>query len=550
MQDTRPWSAWYDALDLPAVTIHEDLLAMAAAAIAQGPERVALEYFDARIDYGQLDRLSKGLAVYLAEHGVSRGDRVAMYLQTSPHFVLGALGIWRAGAVLVTMNPMYRAGEVTHLLTDSGTVGLVSSQRGYREVIAEVRASAPDLRLVLTTSEADLLTEMGARPDRRVFSDLTEAPVSGTDDLLTVARSAADATWSSPPLGPEDLAVLCYTSGTSGPAKGAMLTHGNLAHAVARNAQWLGTGPGSCLYAAAPLFHVVGLVLELLHMLQTGGRLVLPFRFVPDVALEQFRGYRPHFFVAPPTAYNALMAAPGADPDHFSSFNRMFAGGAMLPPQVVAQFQERFGRYINNGYGLTETCGACVFAIPNRPARVDPATQAMSNGVPLPGTEVRIVDPAGAAVRTGERGEIQVRGPVVTSGYWQQPEETAKAVRDGWLATGDVGFFDDEGVLYCADRIKDLIVASGFKVWPGEVEQILYDQGSVRDAAVIGVPDPYRGETVKAFVTLRPGATTTPEELIAWCRDHLAAYKAPREVVIRPELPTTTSGKILRRELR
>ncbi len=547
----RPWLGWYEQLNLPSVVIHPNLVAMAEAAIGRGSDRVALEYYGWQVSYGELDRLSRGFAAYLRRQGLVKGDRVGVYLQTSPHFIVAALGIWRAGGVVVTMNPMYRATEVGHLLADSGAVGVVSSQEGYRQVVAPVR-DPRQVRIVVTSSEIDVLTER----DPRVFGQLRDEPVDGTDDLLTVARQWADrpvsdeADTAAGDLSGDNLAVLCYTSGTTGPAKGAMLSHGNLANAVARNVQWLGTDSESVLFGAAPLFHVVGLVLELLQTLHTGGRLILTYRFVPEVVLELFAAHRPHFFVGPPTVYTALMATPGVKADHFASFTRMFAGGAMLPPAIVEEFEERFGRYINNGYGLTETCGACVFAIPNRAARVDETTQAMSNGVPLPDTDVRIVGPDGQVLEVGERGEIQVRGPVVAAGYWGQPEETAKAIVDGWFATGDVGFFDDESMLYCADRIKDMIVASGFKVWPGEVEQILYAQGSIKDAAVVGVPDAYRGESVKAYVTLMPGATTTAEELVAWCRQHLAAYKAPREVEIRPDLPKTISGKILRRELR
>lgn len=540
----RPWLGWYDLLNLPEVTIHPDLVTMFEHAVATAPDKVALEYYGWQATFADLERLSRGFAAYLVDKGMTRGDRVGIYLQTSPHFIVAALGVWRGGGVVVTLNPMYRTTEVGHLLTDSEAVGIVCSQAGYRDVVASVR---PDYtRIVVTTSEIDVLTD----PDPRVFAGVAEEPVAGTDDVMTVARQYAAAELPALSLAPEDLAVLCYTSGTTGPAKGAMLTHRNLAVGIARQSQWLGTGADTPIFGAAPLFHAVGLVLGFLHTIQTVSNLILTYRFVPPVVLELLLKHRPYFIVGPPTMFTALMSEPGVSADHFASCHRIFAGGAVLPPAVVEEFQRRFGRYINNGYGLTETAGACVFAIPNRPARVDEATQAMSNGVAHPGTDLRIVGEHGEILPVGERGEIQIRGEVVTPGYWRRPEETAKAIVDGWFSSGDVGFFDDEHILYCADRIKDMIIASGFKVWPGEVEQILYSQGTVRDAAVVGVADPYRGETVKAYVTLVPGATTTGEELTQWCREHLAAYKAPREVEIRQELPKTISGKILRRELR
>lgn len=545
------WEDWYEQLGLPATMVHPDLVSLATAAFRSDPGAVAVDFYGWQATYADLDRLSGGVAAYLRDKGIETGDRVGVYLQTSPHFVIAALGIWRAGGVVVTMNPMYREREATEILHDSGAVGVIASEQGWREVIGPVvAASGIELAVALTACEVDVLAD----PDPRVFGELRPAPVDGVDDLLTVAEEFASAAAAGEALAVsvdgDAVAVLCYTSGTTGPAKGAMLTHGALAAGVALNSQWLGTGPTTTIYGAAPLFHVVGLVLGLLHFLQARAKFVPGYRFVPPVALELFRQHRPYFFVAPPTAYSAMMATPGVSAADFSSFERMFAGGAMLPPAIVEEFEQRFGRYVNNGYGLTETCGACVFAVPNRPARVDEATQAMSNGVPLPGIDARIVGEDGAELPDGERGEIQVRGPMLAAGYWEKPEETAKAFHVGWFSTGDVGFFDDEGFLYCADRIKDMIVASGFKVWPGEVEQVLLATGLVREAAVVGVPDAYRGETVKAYVLLDPAVQTTAEELIARCRKQLAAFKVPSEIEIRDDLPRTLSGKVLRRELR
>ena len=304
------------------------------------------------------------------------------------------------------------------------------------------------MRVSVTTSEIDVL----AAPDPRVFAGLAEEPVDGTDDLLAVARSHAGRRFEAVPARPDDVAVLCYTSGTTGPAKGAMLTHANIATTIALNSQWLGTEPGDVIYGTAPLFHVVGLVLQLAHTLHLAGTLVLPYRTVPEVMLEHLTAYRPRFVVCPPTVYTALMAVPGASAEAFASLDLLYAGGAVLPPAVVDGFQERFGKYVNNGYGLTETAGACVFAIPGRRARVDEATSALSNGVPLPGMDVRIVGDDGSDLPVGERGEILVKGPCVTPGYWRNPAETANAIHDGWLATGDVGLLDDEGMLYVVDR--------------------------------------------------------------------------------------------------
>jgi long-chain acyl-CoA synthetase len=541
----RPWTRWYAERHLPPLNAFPDLVTMAAAAAAAAPERVALRYYDWTATHAELSALADGFAAYLAGRGVSRGDRVAICLQTSPHFVVAALGAWQAGAVVVTVNPMYREAEVAHLLQDSGAVAVVTSQQGYRTVVAPVLPGTA-VRVAVTTSEIDVLGET----DARVFASLAEDPVAGTDDLIGVARANEGRAVERVRAEPGEVAVLCYTSGTTGPAKGAMLTHANIATTIALNSQWLGTRPGDVIYGTAPLFHVVGLVLQLAHMLHLAGTLVLPYRTVPDVMLEHLTAYRPRFVVCPPTVYTALMAVPGATAEAFASLDLLYAGGAVLPPAVVEGFQERFGKYVNNGYGLTETAGACVFAIPGRRARMDEATSALSNGVPLPGMDVRIVGDDGQDLPTGERGEILVKGPCVSPGYWRNPDETAKAFHDGWLATGDIGLFDDEGMLYVVDRKKDMIIASGFKVWPGEVEQVLLTHPSVLEAAVVGVADPYRGENVKAYVLLRAGTSAEPDELAAWCKARLATFKCPREVQIVADLPRTASGKVLKRELR
>jgi long-chain acyl-CoA synthetase len=246
----------------------------------------------------------------------------------------------------------------------------------------------------------------------------------------------------------------------------------------------------------------------------------------------------------------ALAAHPACTPGHFSSFRMLSSGGAPVPPALVEKFRAAFGPYIRNGYGLTECTAPCASVPPEKEAPVDPVSGTLSVGLPGPDTLVRIVDDNGEDVPFGEHGEITVRGPMVVPGYWRRPKDSAAAIPKGELRTGDIGFMDDSGWLYVVDRKKDMINASGFKVWPREVEDVLYTHPAVREAAVVGVPDEYRGESVKAYVSLRPGAGVDPGELSVYCKERLATYKYPREVEVLPELPKTTSGKILRRELR
>lgn len=517
------------------------------SAVERVPERVALQYFDGQLTYREVDELVGTLASFLVRQGIGRGDRVAVNLQSSPHFVVTALAVWRAGCIVVPVNPMYRSDEVARLLRDCEAAAVVCSHRAYIEAVEP--GLTDTVRILITTSEKDFQSA----DDPRVFGDRerTNAPSPGTHDFAEIVGSAPVAeTGARTATKMGDVAVICYTSGTSGPPKGAMLTHQNLAVDVAATAEWLQLADGARLFALAPLFHVTGLVVELAHSLCLAGTLILPYRFDPVVALELFEKHRPHFTVGPPTAYSALMASPTATADAFSSFEVLLSGGAPLPPAIVDEFETRFGKYIANGYGLTETSAACVLMPLGHRAPIDEPTRALANGVPLPGVDVMVVADDGTPAGIGERGEILVRGDVVFQGYWQRPTETESAFTDGWFRTGDVGLFDADHLLFVVDRIKDMIIASGFKVWPGEVEHVLYQHPAVRDAAVVGVKDAYRGETVQAFVTLDAAAQVEEKELVAWCRSKLAAFKVPRSIVVVDALPTTASGKILRRALR
>ncbi|MFJ1929799.1 MULTISPECIES: class I adenylate-forming enzyme family protein [unclassified Streptomyces] len=513
--------------------------------VARAPDHPALAYFDGHLSYRETDELSDSVAGHLAARGLERGDRVAIMLQNSPHFVLALLGAWKAGATVVPLNPMYKSGEVGHVLKDAEVSALICSDRAWESYLRDTAAAAPAVRIALTACELDFQTT----GDDRVL-DFERLPAAeDADDLAAVARQGLAA-----PAGREltatDVALISYTSGTSGTPKGAMNAHGNIMVNVERQRTGHPIAEGSAYFALAPLFHITGMVCQLAVCLAHAGTLVLAYRFHPGVVLDAFAEHRPAYTVGPSTAFMALAATPGVTPEHFSSFRVISSGGAPLPPALVEKFRAGFGPYIRNGYGLTECTAPCASVPPEREAPVDPVSGTLSVGVPGPDTVVRIIDENGADVPFGEQGEIAVRGPQVVSGYWRLPEATAAAFPDGELRTGDIGFMDREGWLYVVDRKKDMINASGFKVWPREVEDVLYTHPAVREAAVVGVPDAYRGETVRAYVSLRPGSSVEPGELGAYCKERLAAYKYPREVEILAELPKTASGKILRRELR
>ncbi|MEV8535061.1 AMP-binding protein [Streptomyces sp. NPDC051211] len=572
----RPWLGRLGPTQRAAVTPAPSVLHAFRAVAARIPERTALAYFDGRLSYAETDALSDSVAGHLAAHGVRPGDRVAVMLQNTPHLVLAVLAAWKAGAVVVPLNPMYKAGEVRHVLADSGATALVCEAGAWAAYLREaVRGTA--VRTTLTARDRDFQTRNDPRVLPPADDDVRPADdVRPTDDgkptghgrptgdgkptddvkpadahdLHAVARGARHPAPDLAEPTASGTALISYTSGTSGTPKGALNPHGALSYNATRQVTGHPIPEGATYFALAPLFHITGMVCELAACFTNAGTLALAHRFEPGVVLDAFLEHRPAYTIGPATAFMALAAHPAVTRDHFASFRIVSSGGAPLPPALVERLRGALGCYLRNGYGLTESSGA-VSAVPaHLEAPVDPASGTLSVGVPGADTVVRILDEQGRELPFGETGEIVVRGPQVVPGYWKLPEDTAKAFPAGELHTGDVGFMDPDGWLYVVDRKKDMISASGFKVWPREVEDVLYTHPAVREAAVVGVPDPYRGETVKAYVSLRAGASAEPAELSAYCAERIAAYKYPREVEILAVLPKTTSGKILRRELR
>lgn len=540
----KPWLGLLSEVQRADIHPAAGVVAAFRASAGRAPDRTALAYFDGRLSYRETDQLSDSVAGHLAARGLERGDRVAIMLQNSPHFVLALLGAWKAGAIVVPLNPMYKSAEVGHVLHDAEVTALICSDRAWEGYLRDTAAASP-VRIAVTAGEHGLQT----RDDPRVLGSEKLPEPADTDDLLAVARRGLPAPAERDP-GTDDVALISYTSGTSGKPKGAMNAHRNIMVNAERQRTGQGIAEGACYFALAPLFHITGMVCELAACFANAGTLALAYRFESGVVLDAFAEHRPAYTVGPSTAFMALAAHPDVTPEHFSSFQQISSGGAPLPPALVEKFRAGFGPYIRNGYGLTECTAPCASVPPQLEAPVDPASGTLSVGVPGPDTVVRIIDDNGDDLPFGEQGEIAVRGPQVVAGYWRLPTATADAFPDGELRTGDIGFMDTDGWLYVVDRKKDMINASGFKVWPREVEDVLYTHPQVLEAAVVGIPDPYRGESVKAYVSLRPGATATPEELAGYCEERLAAYKYPRVVDILPELPKTTSGKILRRELR
>jgi long-chain acyl-CoA synthetase len=314
--------------------------------------------------------------------------------------------------------------------------------------------------------------------------------------------------------------------------------------------QWCALHTGSRILAIAPLFHITGIVCHIVAAFSARCSLILHYRFEPAVVLDAIREHRPTYSIGAITAFNSLMNIPDAGPSDFQSFDSIYSGGAPIPPDIRARFRERFGKLIHTSFGMTESAAPTHLCPLGVEAPVDPASGALSIGIPIYDTDAIIVDERGEPVPPGVAGELWMRGPQIMVGYWNKPEQTAEAMGDGWMRSGDIAVMDEAGWFYLIDRKKDVIIASGFKVWPREVEDVLYSHPAVREAAVVGVPDSYRGETVKAFISLKAGMIIHPDEIISYCRNKLASYKAPRFIEFMDELPKTATGKIQRSAVR
>jgi long-chain acyl-CoA synthetase len=526
----------------------------------RSPGSTALIYFGTRISYQQLQEHVNRLAAGLQALGVAKGDRVALMMPNCPQFVISYFGALRAGAIVTATNSMYTAREVTYQWNDASPKVVIADRR----LFPVIRTALPQLtsapQVVLTGIRQycprlyrRLCQSLDSSPGARLSEDLDavsqrpaptrKAVLHAWNELLRLSRTLRPDC-----LNQSDIACLQYTGGTTGTSKGAMLTHANLVINACQANNWLTVGAGGAevMVAALPFFHIYALTCVMISSVLGAGSVVILPRFELRAALNVIRKYHPTIFHGVPTMYVAFNNAPHIERYGFSSLRVCMSGGAPLPVEVRQQFEALTRGKLVEGYGLTETSPVTHINPPTGSPKVG------SIGLPVADTEARIVD-----LETGERelpvgevGELLIRGPQVMRGYWNKPEETAEVLRDGWLYTGDIARKDADGYYYIVDRKKDMIIAGGYNIYPREVEEVLWEFPKIQEAAVIGVPDSYRGETVKAFVVLQPGASANSEEIIAFCRGRLAAYKVPRLVVFRDSLPKSGVGKYLRRELR
>jgi long-chain acyl-CoA synthetase len=551
--DRRPWLSYYpqevpSTLEYPSVPL-TDLMMEAAERF---PERTAVTFFGKTMKYRDLLRQSLRFADALKRLGVSKGDRVALLLPNMPQYIVSYYGILFAGGIVVQLNPLHVERELLRHVTDSGAETIVCLDLLLPR-IRNIRDKA-GLKRVIVTSIRDELPAMKKAlypiVQKRKGSPLPKYDPD-TEQLFVFHRllRSADPAPVQLDIDPEaDVAVLQYTGGTTGTPKGVMLTHANLVANVRQCRSWLyktETGQETVL-AAVPLFHVYGMTVCMNFGLSIGANILLVPKFEIEMLLKTIHHDKPTIFPGAPTMYIAINHHPhSAVKYRVSSIRCCISGSAPLPLEVQQQFERLTGGRLVEGYGLSE-CSPVTHANPIWGVR-----KTGSIGLPWPDTDCRIVDPdSGEEVSNGQIGELLIRGPQVMKGYWNNPVETSKALIDGWLHTGDMAYMDEEGFFHIVDRKKDIIIAGGFNIFPRDVEEVLFEHPDVLEAAVIGVPDEYRGETVKAFVVPKAGAGVTETELDMHCRSKLASYKVPRIYEFRESLPKTMVGKVLRRELR
>lgn len=553
----RPWLRHYPeeipaSLDYPDQNIVQFLL----NAVNHYPNHTAVHFMGKTMTYRELHADAVKLAQGLVGLGISPGERVAIMLANCPQAVVSYYGVLLAGCVVVQTNPLYVERELESQLADSGAVALIALDL-LAGRIARVRGEQPEngplpqLRHVIITSIKDglpfpknLLYPLKQRKDGiRIHIEYGKDGVIAYRKLL----SSVSSTVLLPELPKGDeLAALQYTGGTTGTPKGVMLTHRNLVANTMQTSAWCYKAQDGKerFLAALPLFHVFGLTVLMNMSVLRAGTLVLLPRFEPDTVLRTIKEQRPTIFPGAPTMYVALIHHKDAPRTDLSSINVCISGSAALPLEVQEQFEALTGGRLIEGYGLTEA-SPVTHANPIWGLR-----KIGTIGLPFPDTEASVINPAtGAHLPVGSLGELVIRGPQVMKGYWNRPEETAQTLRDGWLYTGDLATMDEEGYFTIMDRIKDVIIAGGFNIYPREVEEVLFEHPAVKEASVVGVKDAYRGETVRAYLVLKEGWNISPMQLDRWCRERLAAYKVPHQYMFRDSLPKTMVGKILRRRL-
>jgi long-chain acyl-CoA synthetase len=505
------------------------------------PDRPATVFLNAELTFAAIKKQSDGLARALRDRGIVKGDRVGIMLPNCPQYIVAAFAILRLGAIVVNINPLYTAPELLNIANDSGMRVLITLER-LVTIVREIR-KATAIELLLVTS----LVEYSA-------SGASAPSAEGALALTDLIRTPADSDLAPPPLTSDDIAVLQYTGGTTGTPKAAMLSHGNLFANVVQSETWYHRAyeRGDDRYLLViPYFHIYAFTVGMMCGVWIGAQQILIPKYDVDQVLTAIRDYRPTNFPAVPTIFVSLLAHPRLKEFGLERVRRFNSGGAPCPVAVMEEFERRTGRPLNQGYGLSET-SPVTHAQP-----VLGAKRLGTIGLPMPSTDIKVVDVETGTreLPFGEEGELCISGPQVMKGYWNNPAETAQVLRvddegQTWFHTGDIARIDADGFTSIVQRKKDMVIVDGFNVYPSDVERVLHQHPAVRLAAVIGLPHPYHGEVVKAFVVVRDGMSVSASELDGHCTASLAPYKRPSSFEFRDQLPVSAVGKILYRVLR
>jgi long-chain acyl-CoA synthetase len=504
-----------------------NLALMLEQSAKRSPGKLAVALDDNRLRYAELNGAANKLANALKSIGVQPGDKVALMLPNTPHFPICYYAILKAGAIVVPLNVLFKQNELQYHLEDSDAVALIAWEGFLAEALPGFqRAETCHTLMVVQAPGSGAALPEGATSFNQAMADHA-------------------ATFETAPTMPDDTAVILYTSGTTGRPKGAELTHFNMFfNAMVSAEKLLNVTADDTFLATLPLFHSFGQTAVMNVALYLGATITMLPRFDPVKAAEIIQRDKVTVFEGVPTMYFYLLNHPEVASYDLSSLRRCVSGGSAMPVEVMHAFNKRHNVAIIEGYGLSETSPVACFNHLDRPAKPG------SIGTPIWGVEMAVMSPEGRPAPQGELGEIAIRGHNVMKGYYKRPEATAEAIRNGWFFSGDLGRQDEEGAFFIVDRVKDMIIRGGFNVYPREIEEVLYAHPAVAEAAVIGVPDEALGEEIKAVVALKPGQSVTPQELIDYCKERLAAYKYPRTVELRESLPKTATGKILKRELK
>ncbi len=548
----QPWERFYDAEVLrhyapPTGTIVDNF----RETVDKFPGKDFTLFQGATIDYRTADRYTDAIAAALQERGVRKGDRVAIQLPNIPQVVLAYYGVMKAGGIVVFVSPLYTEEEIQHQINDAKPVVYITLDIIYDKRIRKIRSKLPSVRNVLLADIKSFLPAhlrqlypIKAKKTGMLAEIRKDDPVESLDQLIDQTNPED---YKPVTVTFEDIAVLQYTGGTTGRSKGAILTHSNLANNISQlQALQYSCQPGEeSILTAVPIFHVLGMTVCMNFGVKIGACLIMIPKFDIDLIVKAITRYQPTFFPGVPTMFVAFNNYPGITELDVSSIKSCFSGSAPLPEEVMRRFEQLTGSKIVEGYGLSETSPV---------THVNPLygkRKLNSIGIPIPGTEAKVCDmETGKECPPNTPGELLIRGPQVMRGYWNMTEETDRVLKDGWLRTGDVAQIDDDGYFAIVDRIKDMIIAGGFNIYPREIDEVLFTHPSIAEAVSVGIPDAYRGETVKAFIVLKEGKSLSDEDVKNFCRQHLAAFKVPTQVEFRPELPKNMVGKILRKVLR